>query len=49
MRGRKKKEDALNEVISTRITEEQKQLINKNKWMKKEIDKQIRTYLNAYL
>lgn len=48
MRGRKKDANAKREVISTRITEEQKEIINKNKWIKKDIDKIVRDYIDAF-
>lgn len=48
-RGRKKERGSKREVISIRITEEQKEVINKNDWIKKEIDKIVREYINTYL
>lgn len=48
MRGRKKLPNAYREVISIRITEQQKDIINKNKWIKKDIDKVVREYLTAF-
>ncbi|CAG7841154.1 hypothetical protein CLOHAE12215_02578 [Clostridium haemolyticum] len=48
-RGRKKTVNPLQEVISIRITKAQKELLNKNKNIKKEIDTMIRNFLNVYL
>ncbi|MCD3212068.1 hypothetical protein G8T76_10735 [Clostridium botulinum C/D] len=48
-RGRKKTENPLQEVISIRITKSHKDLLKKNKWIKKDIDKLVRDYLNVYL
>ncbi|WP_187291545.1 hypothetical protein [Clostridium novyi] len=48
-RGRKKTVNPLQEVISVRITKAQKELLNKNKNIKKEIDTMIRNFLNVYL
>ncbi|GEQ23281.1 hypothetical protein CBU02nite_37870 [Clostridium butyricum] len=49
MRGRKKKENSKNKVISIRLTDEQHEIIKKNEWIKKEIIKQVEEYLNIYL
>lgn len=48
-RGRKKKENALRENITIRITEEQKEVMKKNEWIKKELNDIVRNYLNTYL
>ncbi|MCD3223822.1 hypothetical protein [Clostridium botulinum] len=48
-RGRKKKENSLEEVISIRITKAQKELLNRNKDIKEDINKIVRDYLNVYL
>lgn len=48
-RGRKKTVNPLQEVISIRITKAQKELLNTNKNIKKEIDAMIRNFLNVYL
>lgn len=48
-RGRKKVANAKRELISIRLTEQQKEVINKNKWIKKDIDEMVRNYLNAYI
>ena len=48
-RGRKKKVNALNENISIRVTAEQKEVIKKNEWVKKEINDLVRNYLNYYV
>lgn len=49
MRGRKKDANAKRCVISTRITEQQKEVLDKNKFIKKEIDEMIRKYVDNYL
>ena len=49
MRGRKKVIGAMREVISIRITESHKEVLKKNKWIKKDIDKMIREYLDAFV
>lgn len=48
-RGRKKIDNAKNEVISIRITEEQKKILNKNLWIKQELNKYVRDYLQAFV
>ncbi|WP_171011452.1 hypothetical protein [Haloimpatiens lingqiaonensis] len=48
-RGRKKVDGSLREVISTRISQEQKEVLNKNVWIKKDIDKMIRDYLQSFV
>lgn len=47
-RGRKKVTGAKRELISIRLTEQQKEIINKNKWIKKELDEMVRNYLNVF-
>ena len=47
-RGRKREKDSKREVISIRITEEQKEVINRNIWIKKDIDKLVRDYINVF-
>ena len=47
-RGRKKKENSLEEVISIRITKAQKELLNTNKTIRKDINEIVREYLNVY-
>lgn len=49
MRGRKKKENSLTEMIGVKLTKEQKDIIKKNPWIKKEIDIQVRNYINIYV
>ena len=49
MRGRKKVDGAYRELISIRITEQQKEVLKKNSWIKKYIDKMIREYLDIYI
>ncbi|MBU5228111.1 hypothetical protein KQI36_15875 [Clostridium senegalense] len=48
-RGRKREKDSKREVISIRITEEQKEVLNRNIWIKKDIDKLVRDYINVFL
>lgn len=49
MRGRKKVIGAMREVISIRISQEQKEVLNKNRWIKREVQKMIREYLDAFV
>lgn len=48
VRGRKKQENSLNKVLSIRITKEQKEIINNNNFIKKEIDNLVREHINTY-
>ncbi|WP_185750652.1 hypothetical protein [Clostridium sp. KNHs214] len=48
-RGRKKVDGAKRKVISIRITLEQKEVLNKNPWIKQELTKYIRDYLQAFV
>lgn len=48
VRGTKKKENSKTRVLSIRITEEQYNLIQKNKWIKEDVIEQVRNYLDAY-
>lgn len=48
MRGRKKKENSLNQCFSIKLTSKQKETLNKNEWMKKELANYIRDYINSY-
>ncbi|WP_279145791.1 hypothetical protein [Clostridium tyrobutyricum] len=48
MRGRKKKENSNCEVFSIRINKNQKELLKKNDWLKKELCNKIRDYLDFY-
>lgn len=47
-RGRKKTSNPLDELISIRITKEHKELLKKNKNIKKEIDIMVRDLLDVY-
>lgn len=48
-RGRKKQgEKKKEEVISFRVTTEQKQVLIKNPWLKEELKKEVIHFLNAY-
>lgn len=48
VRGRKKQANSYDKVLSMRITEEQYNIIKKNRWIKEEVIKQVREYLNVY-
>lgn len=48
-RGRKKKDGAKRKVISIRITEKQNEVLNKNPWIKQELNKYIRDYLQTFV
>lgn len=47
-RGRKKKENAKVETISIKISKNQKILIENNKFIKKDIDRIVREYINLF-
>lgn len=47
--GRKKKENAYTETVTFRITKEQKEVLNKNKWIKDDLKKQIRNYIDIFI
>lgn len=47
--GRKKVDNAYYKTISIKLTDNQKELINKNQWLYKEIVKNTRDYLNTFL
>lgn len=48
-RGRKKKEDALNENITIRVTKAQKEVTRKNEWLNKEVAEVVRNFLQIYV
>ncbi|WP_373899730.1 hypothetical protein ACER0A_014455 (plasmid) [Haloimpatiens sp. FM7315] len=48
-RGRKKINNAKKEVISVRITSEQKEVLDKNPWLRLELNKYVRDYLQAFV
>lgn len=43
-----KKKEPLNSVFSVRITNSQKELLNKNPWVKRELEYYIRTLLDGF-
>jgi len=47
--GRKKTEDAYRETLSIKLTSSQKDVIEKNKWIREEVIKNVRDYINYYL
>lgn len=47
-RGRRKKENSNTKVISIRITEKQYEVLKKNDWIKQQVIKQVRDYLDLY-
>jgi hypothetical protein len=47
--GRKKKDESYSEAITFKITKEQKDVLDKNKWIKDEIKDYIRSYINMYI
>lgn len=47
VRGRKT-DNKKSEVFAIRLTKEQKETLNKNEWMKKELANYIRDYINSY-
>lgn len=48
-RGRKKKDESLNKIISIRITEKHKEIIEKNAFIKEEVAKVVREHLDMYV
>lgn len=48
-RGRKKIEGANNEVFSMRISKSQKEVLEKNKFIKNDIVNYVRNYLSSYV
>lgn len=49
MRGRKKETDSYNETISFKITKDQKEIWENNKWIADEIRELVRSQLNIYI
>ena len=49
MRGRKPKENSFSDLISIRITKGQKKVILKNKWLKDDLVKYVREYLQDFV
>lgn len=47
--GRRKKDNSLSETIAFKITKDQKEVLNKNKWIKDELKEYIRSYINMYI
>lgn len=47
--GRKKKENAYTETIAFKITKDQKEVLDKNKWIKEELKKQVREFLDLFV
>lgn len=47
--GRKKKENSYTETVSFRITKEQKEVLEKNKWIKDDLRNQVRDYINIFI
>lgn len=49
MRGRKKEAESYNENISIKITKEQKEIWDNNKWIADEIRVLVRDHINIYM
>ena len=49
MRGRKCKQNSYNSTISVKVTEQQKEVLNKNKEIKEQLKNYIREYLNSFV
>lgn len=47
--GRRKKENAYTETIAFKITKEQKEVLNKNKWIKEELKNQVREFIDLFV
>lgn len=46
--GRSKKENSFNKTVAFKITKEQKEILDKNKWIKDELKQYIRDYLDMF-
>jgi hypothetical protein len=49
MRGRKKQDTSKTKVLSFRITEEQHEVLQKNQWIKLELSKHIKGYIDSFI
>lgn len=47
--GRRKKDNSLSETIAFKITKDQKDVLNKNKWIKEELKKQVREFIDLFI
>lgn len=47
--GRRKKDNSLSETIAFKITKDQKAVLDKNKWIKEELKKQVREFLDLFV
>lgn len=47
--GRKKKDNSYTESIAFKITKDQKEVLDKNKWIKEELKKQVREFLDLFI
>lgn len=47
--GRKKKDESFSETIAFKITKDQKEVLDKNKWIKEELKKQVREFLDLFI
>ena len=47
--GRKKKDESYSETIAFKITKDQKEVLDKNPWIKEELKDQIRNYINMFI
>lgn len=49
MPGRKKSKDSFNNSVTFKVTAAQKEILDKNRWIKDEIKNIIREYINLYI
>lgn len=47
--GRRKKYNSFSETIAFKITKDQKEVLDKNKWIKEELKKQVREFLELFV
>ena len=47
--GRRKKDNSLSETIAFKITKDQKEVLDKNKWIKEELKNQVREFLDLFV
>ena len=47
--GRKKGKNSFSETIAFKITKDQKEVLDKNKWIKEELKKQVREFIDLFV
>lgn len=49
MRGRKEAYNSYSELFAVRITKNQKEILDKNQWIKEEVIELVRNHINIYI